>query len=134
MSSDDIRWKQRLSNYNKAYRQLDDACQHTEYNYLEVAGLVHIFEFTFELAWKTLKDLLDYEGYEEKSPRSVIRRSFEAGYISESEAEVFLDGLQKRNLLTHTYEESIAEEAVELINNSYYPVLSKLCTILNEKI
>lgn len=67
MSSDDILWKHCLPNFNKVCKQLGSACQLSEYNYLEVAGLVHLFEYTFELACKTLRDLLDYDGYEEKS-------------------------------------------------------------------
>ena len=61
-----------------------------------------------------------------------MRRSFEVGYLTEDETETFLDGLQKRNLLTHTYEEKTAEEAVELINNNYYPALKSLWTKLTE--
>ena len=132
MNDNDLRWQQRLQNFTKAISQLEDACQLETYTDLERAGLVQIFEFTFELAWKTLKDLLQYEGYEEKSPRSVMRRSFEVGYLTEDETETFLDGLQKRNLLTHTYEEKTAEEAVELINNNYYPALKSLWTKLTE--
>ena len=67
MNDNDLRWQQRLQNFTKAISQLEDACQLETYTDLERAGLVQIFEFTFELAWKTLKDLLQYEGYEEKS-------------------------------------------------------------------
>jgi len=44
-----------------------------------------MFEFSFELVWKTFKDLLFSEGYNEKTPRSVIRRSFEVEYLTEED-------------------------------------------------
>ncbi|MDQ6979479.1 MAG: HI0074 family nucleotidyltransferase substrate-binding subunit [Mariprofundaceae bacterium] len=122
-NTDDIRWQQRLENFEKALNQLEVACQQDEYSMLERAGLVQVFQFSFELAWKTMKDLLFIEGFDEKSPRSVIRRSFEVAYLSEKDAEVLLDSLKKRNLLSHTYEESIAEQAQTLIKEDYLPAL-----------
>ena len=74
-----IRWQQRLANFGKAMSQLDAATEENEYSDLERAGVVKTFEFCFELAWKTLKDLLFFEGYDEKTPRDVLRRAFEAG-------------------------------------------------------
>ena len=78
-NTDDIRWQQRLANFGKAMSQLDAATKENEYSDLERAGVMKTFEFCFELAWKTLKDLLFYEGYDEKTPRDVLRRAFEAG-------------------------------------------------------
>lgn len=90
-NTDEIRWQQRLQNFGKALTQLEAACAQKEYSDLERAGLVQIFEFSFELAWKTLKDLLFYEGHDAKSPREVIRTGFETEYMSEDDSEVFLD-------------------------------------------
>jgi len=129
-NSDEIRWQQRLENFGRAMSQLETACKKDEYSDLERAGLVQIFEFSFELAWKTLKDLLFTEGYDEKTPRSVIRRSFEVEYISEDDAETFLDALKKRNLLSHTYEEKVAQEAQKLIRETYFPVLLRVYNTL----
>ncbi|MEA3385913.1 MAG: HI0074 family nucleotidyltransferase substrate-binding subunit, partial [Thermodesulfobacteriota bacterium] len=104
-NTDEIRWQQRLENFGKALSQLEAACDKKEYSDLERAGLVQMFEFSFELSWKVLKDLLFYEGYNVKSPREVVRKSFEMEYINEDDSEVFLDAIRKRNLLSHTYEE-----------------------------
>ena len=125
-NTDDIRWQQRLENFGKALSYLQKACQQSEYSDLERAGLVQMFEFSFELAWKTLKDRLFVEGYDEKTPRSVVRRSFEVEYLSENDAEVLLDALNKRNLLSHAYVEEIANQAVDLIKKSYFPVLQRV--------
>lgn len=132
-NADEIRWQQRLENFAKAMAQLEAACDQDSYSDLERAGLVQMFEFTFELAWKTFKDLLFSEGYDEKTPRSVIRRSFEVEYLTEEDSEVFLDALQKRNLLSHVYEEEIAEAALNLIKQTYFPVLKRVYNTLRDK-
>lgn len=132
-NTDDIRWQQRLENFGKALGKLENACQQDEYSELERAGLVQMFEMAFELAWKCLRDLLFVEGFDEKSPNSSIRRSFEMEYLSENHCEVFLDALRKRNLLTHTYEEKTAKEAVKLIKTTYLPVLQAAYATLKEK-
>ena len=132
-NSDEIRWQQRLENFGKALAQLDAACDMEDYSDLERAGLVQMFEFSFELAWKTLKDLLFYEGYDVKSPREIFRKAFEVEYLDETDAETLLDGLEKRNLLTHTYDEATAREAEDLIKNHYAPVLRRIYQLLENK-
>lgn len=131
--TDEIRWRQRLENFGKALAQLGAACDKADYSDLERAGLVQMFEFSFELAWKVLKDLLFYEGHDVKSPREVVRKGFEVEYISEDDCEVFLDAISKRNLLAHTYEEKTAHQAENLIRNQYYPLLQRICDTLEAK-
>lgn len=132
-NADEIRYKQRLQNFQKAMVSLSNACKEEVYSELERAGLIKVFEVAFELAWKTLKDLLFYEGYEEKSPRSVIRKAFAAGYLSEEATERLLEALDKRNLLSHTYDEGTAEEAVELITKRFEPALRVVLGVLQDR-
>ena len=132
-STDEMRWKQRLESFGTALAQLDEACKQDSYTDLERAGLVKTFEFCFELSWNVLKDLLFYEGYEEKVPRSAIRRSFEVEYIDEEDCETFLDALEKRNVLSHTYRQSVALEAEALIKERYHPALQRLHGVLSAR-
>ncbi len=132
-NTDEIRWQQRLDNFGKALSQLDEACEQDSYTNLERAGLVQTFEFSFELAWKVLKDLLFYEGYDLTTPREVIRKSFEVDYIDEDDCEIFLDALEKRNLLSHTYREEIARQSEALIKGQYHPMLLRLYAILEKR-
>ena len=132
-NSDERRWQQRLDNFGTALAQLTDACKHERYNDLERAGLIKTFEFSFELSWNVLRDLLFYEGHEVKVPRSVIRKSFEVDYIDENDCETLLDALDKRNLLSHTYRSEVAREAEALIKDRYYPVLLRLYRDLDAK-
>lgn len=128
-NTDEIRWQQRFDNFQKAFFLLKEALEGkpiNEYSKLEQEGIIQRFEYTFELAWKTIKDKLFYEGYDEKTPRSVIRRAFEVEFISEDDTEIWLDSLDKRNILSHTYDEDAAREALEAIRDNYYPVIKQV--------
>lgn len=133
MSSTPVRWQQRLENYQKAVSQLKSACEQQEYNQLEQSGFIKTFEFTFELAWKTLKDLIQFEGVDVASPRSAIRAALTTKHLSADECEILLGALNDRNLLTHTYDEAKVLEAIELIKKRYAPILIKLCNYLVQK-
>ena len=130
---DERRWQQRLDNFETALAQLTNACERERYDDLERAGLIKTFEFSFELSWNVLKDLLFYEGHEVKVPRAAIRKSFEVDYIDESDCETLLDALDKRNLLSHTYWGDVAREAEALIKQRYHPVLLRLYRTLDAK-
>lgn len=120
----DIRWKQRFNNFEKATKQLQEFMQLEKLNKFEVQGLIQCFEYTFELAWKTMKDYLEQEGFEVKSPRSTIQTGFQIQLIEDG--HVWIDALLKRNLMAHTYDESVASQAEQLIRDSYYPAIEKL--------
>lgn len=134
IDSDESRWRQRLENFQLALAELVDACNKKEYSRLERAGLIQTFEFTFELAWKTLKDLLYHEGFDVKTPRDTLRQAFAAGLLSEEEAETLLDALGKRNLLAHTYREDLAREAEDLIRQHYCSALQTLAKTLQDRV
>lgn len=132
-NSAELRWQQRFENFNKAVTLLASACEQDEYSDLERAGLVQTFEFSFELAWNTLKNLLFHEGHDPRTPRETFRTAFTAGYLTETETATALDALDKRNLLSHSYDEATAEEAVQLIRENYAPMLLSLHDRLSTK-
>ena len=131
--SKELRWRRRFENFRKALGRLEEACELDEYSDLELAGLVQTFEMTFELGWKVLRDLLSSEGIVANTPREAIRLSFEAGYTDEKDVTILLDVLDKRNLLSHTYDEGTAKEAEILIKENYAPTLVVLFKRLSEK-
>lgn len=126
----DVRWKQRFSNFRKASLQLQEFIEKGELNKFEVQGLIQCFEYTFELAWKTMKDYLEQEGFEVKSPRKAIQIAFQTGLIADG--HLWIDALEKRNLMAHTYNENIANEAETLIRDKYYKIIQDLCIKLGE--
>lgn len=119
----DIRWQQRFENFLKAFEQLKKAVTQDKLNELERAGLIQTFEYTYELSWKTLKDFLETEGITAKTPRETIQEAFKASFIIDGHN--WIDALENRNLLSHTYEESLSLKACELIKKSYFPFLKK---------
>lgn len=130
--NEDIRWIQRFSNYKKAVSQLSEFIEKESLNKFEVQGLIQCFEYTFELAWKTMKDYLENEGFEVKSPRGTIQTAFQIQLIENG--HIWLDALNKRNLMAHTYNEEFVKEAQELIINNYYPELKILLEKLEGQI
>ncbi len=127
----DIRWKQRFQNYEKAMKLLHNGVNKTELTDLEKAGVIQVYEFTFELAWKTLRDYLTEKQVLVKFPRDVIKESFRYGIIENG--EIWMDMLEKRNLMSHTYNESASEMAISLILQSYYKELNRLCQKLKDE-
>ncbi len=66
------------------------------------------FEYTFEATWKAAQAYLTREGLDATSPRSAIRNSFQAGALSEEDAQLALEMLSDRNRSVHTYNEGLA--------------------------
>jgi nucleotidyltransferase substrate binding protein (TIGR01987 family) len=127
----EIRWQQRFDNFQSAFDQLSRACEQEAYSPLELSGLIKIFELTFETAWKTLKDLLSYEGFDVNSPRSAIRQAFASGIIVDPKP--WLEALESRNLLSHTYDQSTADEAEALIKGRFLPMLLEVRETLRKR-
>ena len=82
------------------------------------------FEFCFELAWKLMKVVLEYEGSEVNSPRSTIREAWKQGLIADAEA--WLDMMEKRNLSAHTYDEHSAWGIYRVVKERYIALLTAL--------
>ncbi|MBN1930729.1 MAG: nucleotidyltransferase substrate binding protein [Desulfobacterales bacterium] len=121
----DIRWKQRFSNYKKALRQLEKFIDKGNLTELEKQGLIKVFEYTYELAWTTLKDFLEYRGQTDiYGSRDAIRKAFELGLIDDGEN--WMDMLESRNKTSHTYNEEIAEEICRAIVDIYYVLFNQL--------
>lgn len=120
---EDIRWKQRFDNYKRALHQLSLAVQLMDkrpLSDLEKQGIIQGFEFTHELAWKVLKDYLEYEGIQGLiGSRSVVREAFKLCLVTNGEA--WMDMIEKRNLSNHTYNLDLASDLVTSIRVTYYP-------------
>lgn len=101
-------------------------------NDLERQGIIKSFEFTFELAWKTLKDYLESQEVAIKFPREVIKEAFHYEIITSG--DIWMDMLEKRNLMAHTYDEEAANTALHLIRTHYAEALAEAITFLDGKL
>lgn len=103
----------RLGDLGRALDRLDQALTVPLDNPLAVDGTIQRFEFTFELAWKAMKDALAAEGVEAKTPKSALRGAFAVGWLDDEEA--WLQMLDDRNLSSHVYREEVAAEIYDRI-------------------
>ena len=124
MDIHDIRWKQRFQNFETAFAQLEQAVAKENVTPLEMAGVVQTFEFTFELAWKTLKDYLEEKKVSARFPKDVIKEAHMYELITDG--EIWMDMLDKRNLMSHTYNETLAKVAYRLITGKYFQAIAHL--------
>ena len=122
---EDIRWKQRFSNYRKALRQLQKFIDKGELSELEEQGLIKSFEYTYELAWNTVKDFLEFQGHSDIfGSRDAFRKAFQLGIIEDG--AVWMDMIQSRNRTTHTYNEETANEISRTVISVYFDAFKKL--------
>lgn len=121
---EDIRWKQRFMNFENALKQLVEGVDkfvNTEENIIK-EGIIQRFEFTHELAWKVLKDYLEYEGLNQiTGSRTATREAFNKNILENG--EVWMEMIESRNNTVHTYQASILEEEYEKIIKHYLPAL-----------
>lgn len=116
-----LKWE----DYHKALHRLEIALTKTlDEDGLYLDATIQRFEFTFELAWKLMKAVLEYEGIETTSPRSSIREAWKQHLISD--AEKWLDMQVKRNLSSHTYNEETAQDIYRHIKEDYIGLLQAL--------
>ena len=126
--SEDIRWQQRFQNFDRAVRLLREPMERdvAALSALEREGTIQRFEFAVELAWKTLKDYLEHEGrtLQPVTPRSVIKEAFSAGILRDG--QVWIDMLDHRNLLSHSYDAAVFEKAVLARRDRYHAAIEWL--------
>lgn len=135
MSTQDIRWQQRLSNYNKALRKLEEAVVKIKEEYkiddnasidkddflddIIKEGVIQRFEYTHELAWNVMKDFFEDAGNNNIfGPKNATREAFSAGLITNG--EVWMDMIASRNQTSHTYNEKTADDIFLKIVHQYY--------------
>jgi nucleotidyltransferase substrate binding protein (TIGR01987 family) len=125
---EDIRWKQRLVNYQKALRQLHKFIAKGQLNELEEQGLIQAFEFTHELAWNVMKDYFEYQGTTSiTGSRDATREAFQRGLVQDGAQ--WMEMIKSRNQSSHTYNESTAKEIKDKVLLVYYD----LFVAFNEK-
>ncbi len=135
MPDPDIRWRQRLQNYSRALSLLQSALVRGvgALNDLEKEGTVQRFEYTVELAWKSLKDYIEFSGVELRSitPKTVIKAAFAARIISDG--QLWVDMIDHRNLLSHKYDQALLSQGLGEIQTRYLPALEALQQYLQQQ-
>lgn len=132
MKNENVRWRQRFQNFEKAMGYLEQALQIPNPDIVQKAGIIQFFEMSFELAWNLVKDYLEDQGFVDiKSPRGALKKAFEMNILEHGHD--WMDLLQDRNLTVHTYDEQKATEMELLIQNKYFPILKALLVNFKQK-
>lgn len=126
-SNPDIRWRQRFQSFGLAYAQLAAAAElarERKLSDLEQQGLIQAFEFTHELAWKTIKDFLEARGVTTPlyGSKDTTRAAFAHGLVTEGDE--WLAMITARNATSHTYNQRTADEISSAILKSFVPLFA----------
>jgi nucleotidyltransferase substrate binding protein (TIGR01987 family) len=134
MKSQEVRWIQRANSFERAFSRLNAAvklAEQRELSDLEAQGLIQGFEYTHELAWKTLKNFLESQGVLNLyGSRDTTREAFRNDLIENG--EVWMDMVDKRNLTSHTYDEETAAQVIIAIRTAYFAEFERLLVRLQE--
>lgn len=122
---------ERKQNFSKSLAKLEEALKEEKTDII-VDAVFFRFKFTFELAWKTMKDYLEYLGVINKNvtPREVIKSAFEYGLVKDGKE--WIDMMLTRNELSHLYDEETSREIYFDIKNIYIKLLETLWEKLRE--
>ena len=123
----ELRWIQRFENFKLANANLHETVDRIKNQGLDkiyIMAIIQAFEMSFELAWKTMKDYLEYNGTSVENPRSTIKESFSQKLINDG--QLWIDMMEARNKTSHTYKQEFAQIIAESILNSYIPLLDHL--------
>lgn len=120
---------QKIENYQNALKQLESAIacyRASPEDSLYRDGLIQRFEFTFELAWKSLKEYMEDQGIVlgVATPRSVLKEAYAAGIIADP--DMWIAALDSRNLMSHIYDEETAVNVARRISADFISPLIAL--------
>jgi len=119
-----LRFIQRKQNFDKALGLLLKQSERPGMDDENIAATLHFFEVCFELAWKMLKDYLETQGTVVRSPRETIKTAFAIDCIDDG--RLWLEMLDARNNIAHSYDESVAKAIFAEIKKKYVHALKKM--------
>lgn len=137
MTDETPRWVYRFDNYKRAFvllREAVDLMAERDLTQLEKEGIIQRFEYTWELAWKLLKDFLEASGVvlDTITPAAVIRAAFAAKVIDD--ADLWMRALDARNKMSHTYNFQTFEAIIADIRGDYLGLLDALYFQMMERV
>lgn len=127
------RLNERFQDFSNALKRLEEATQEVP-SEIVIDGTIQRYESTFELAWKTMKDYLEYNGIvnDIASPRGIIQQAYASKVIDNG--EIWLQMMLDRNSLSYLYDEKKSRIIYNNIRNKYILELKKLKQFLEVKI
>jgi len=125
----------KYENFCKALSNLQEGLKLNEpYSVVEQTGIVGLFEICFEQSWKLMKAVLEEHGrFEDKigSPRAIIKIAYQCNMIKDGEK--WLELLESRNILAHTYSDAEAVEIIRKLKTDYFGLFEELRNEITER-
>lgn len=131
------KFENKYENFSRAVKRLNEANVAYKKNSddeLYQDALIKRFEFTFELAWKTLREYMTDQGYrlEILSPKGVFAFAYQEGILQGE--QIWLDMLEARNLTAHDYGRQLSQEIAEKISLRFCKELTALYSYFSKQI
>lgn len=120
-----------FTHLESALQTLKEGLQKTNLSQLERDGVIQRFEYSFELIWKLTRKVLESEGIQTDTPKSVIRELGRLGWIQD--VEQWLEFLKARNKTSHEYGEKLAQSVLDA-SRRFYPMAMELLAILKARV
>lgn len=118
----------KFDNFCLALKNLEDIYRYEEpYDNVILTGLVALYGICFEQSWKAMKEILEYNGFEEGatgSPRQILKTAYKSGLIKEE--KLWLDALVSRNNVAHAYNKEVALDIVRASRDKYFKMFEDL--------
>ena len=125
----------KYDNFCKALANLQEGSKLQEpYTIVEQTGIVGLFEICFEQSWKLMKEVLEKHGsFEEKigSPKAIIKNAYQYKMIENCEG--WLELLESRNILAHTYSDEQSLSIIRKLKTNYILLFENLKKELDDK-
>ena len=123
----------KYENYCKALMRLKESLRIKNPDDLHIDGITQRFEFTFDLAWQTTKEYLEFMGitYEMIGPRGTLRAAFEQGLIYDG--DTWIKMMEARNNMSHRYSYDESRKIYQDIKETYVTLLENLCEKLKRE-
>lgn len=125
----------KYENFCRSLSNLKEGAELNEpYTVVEQTGITALFEICFEQSWKLMEAILEEHGrYDEKvgSPRAIIKLAYQCGMITDCEG--WLELLEARNILAHTYSNEQALNIIRKLKTDYIPLFEALKTEIDTK-
>ncbi len=127
------KFQTKFNNFKNALATLEEAVSDFDKTALLSVrdGVIQRFEFTAELAWKTVREYLIDEGIAEiNTPKSVMKAAFAANLVDDGDGWIGI--LNDRNATSHIYNEDEADKIFERIRNKHTALFTKLSDTLSD--
>lgn len=120
------KFMRRFQSYKNSLNSLSEARERDLNDSFVLSGTGAKFSITFDLAWKTMKDILvEYYAITDfvaGSPREVLKKAFQAKMIT---GDAWMQMLEVRNRLAYDYDGETVKEYCQTIVNVYIEKLKE---------